>query len=187
MRRVGKQHGRTHLDKRSWMEGRKRLATFVHVSDIHIGRVEADGDAEFLEAWRLHPQLDGFLGHEYAALALLDRFVAELRRQEDIHLIVTGDLSRAGHPDELALAGDFLGGRASFGRRAVVGLEENDWKSRAVPGNHDHWNGTSHIFGSPAVNLKAYFTGWSNRILPIALEHGFAGQMFRIDTDSNEI
>src|ERR1700682_1665246 len=92
MRRVGKQHGRTHLDKRSWMEGRKRLATFVHVSDIHIGRVEADGDAEFLEAWRLHPQLDGFLGHEYAALALLDRFVAELRRQEDIHLIVTGDL-----------------------------------------------------------------------------------------------
>jgi 3',5'-cyclic AMP phosphodiesterase CpdA len=88
--------------------GRKLLATFVHISDIHIGEIDpASSDAKTsrlaAQAYSNTPWLDGLLGHHGRALHELDDFIVGMRTKEpDLHLIVSGDMSRFGAPSELA-------------------------------------------------------------------------------------
>ena len=97
--------------------GRTLLATFVHISDIHIGEIDAaNGDARTSPAaakvYSNFPWLDGLLGHSGRALHELDHFVASVRASEpDARLVVTGDLSRFGASGELRDAHDYLHGQ----------------------------------------------------------------------------
>ena len=60
-------------------DGRERLATFVQISDLHIGNIDlANGDAEISPAaaqvYMNTPFFDGLLGHHGAALEELESF-----------------------------------------------------------------------------------------------------------------
>ncbi|MES2758269.1 MAG: hypothetical protein V4693_12920 [Pseudomonadota bacterium] len=93
---------------------RKRLAAFLHVSDMHIGRLNPlNGDAEMswpaVKAYSNMPWLDGLIGHHGKALEELVHLLAELQESNpDLRLIVSGDLSRFGGMQELTLARHFL-------------------------------------------------------------------------------
>src|SRR5436190_17533355 len=133
------------------MEDRVRLATFLHVSDLHIGLPGDSGDARARDIWKHCRWLDGLLGHEFQALGFLSRLMIDLRETDkDVRVIATGDLTRVGHPDEFDLADSFLGKTLSLGN-GTAGLGDPTWKERAVCGNHDRWPGNSRVFGHPAV------------------------------------
>ena len=132
-----------------------RLATFLHISDLHIGEFETiSGDCKIspLAANVLNnmPIFDGLLGHHAAALRHLDDFSAELRAGEpDCCLIATGDLSRWGTFLELWSARDFLLSCVDIAPpfREDGGLHFAD-DCLIIPGNHDHWAGVAPPVGA---------------------------------------
>lgn len=144
-----------------------RLATFVHISDLHFGEIDPTTDDAALDAYtepwlRQLPWFDGYLGHGGDALRHLDSFFAAARRSENAHLIVTGDLTTVGAGHEFSLARQFLTRVSRFASGALLGLGVTDAFDRTVPGNHDHWPGrrATHpldlvMFGSPTRYLSA--------------------------------
>jgi hypothetical protein len=138
------------------------LATFVHISDIHIGDVDpGNGDAA-LDAtaknwWRRHPLFDGFLGHSYRALDHLTRLFIKLRRLSSAELIVTGDLTTTGHGSQFVLAKTFLEAHWALMPGSLLGCAAPGTFARSIPGNHDHWPGKRRILGGPTKALGAAF------------------------------
>jgi 3',5'-cyclic AMP phosphodiesterase CpdA len=127
------------------------LATFLHISDLHFGEVDrATGNAVAPNHWRLHRLLEGYLGHEYKSLLLLQELWEQLKEQEDARLIVTGDLTSWAHTSQFEMARQYLGSRVSLVPSGRVGLQQNDWQDRTVLGNHDHWPGRL-LVGFPMV------------------------------------
>jgi 3',5'-cyclic AMP phosphodiesterase CpdA len=139
----------------------KRIATFVHISDVHIGDVTFDPmeplDSEALDWWRRHPLLDGFLGHSHVALRHLRDRVAELFATEDARLLFTGDLTTVGDEMQYLVGRTYLEGRLVFGHGALLGLEEPEALQRGIPGNHDRWPGNRGIIGDPTPALPFTF------------------------------
>lgn len=123
-----------------------RLATFVHVSDLHFGALDpTTGNAAIdahTEPWLLRqPWFDGYLGHSGIALRHLDTFFEFMKRTESADILVTGDLSTVGSPAEIALARAYLTKHNSLAPNRRLGLGIPDALDRAVLGNHDHWPG----------------------------------------------
>lgn len=132
-----------------------RLATFLHISDLHIGEFEPQtGDSRITpQAARVlnnFPVFDGLLGHHAAALRHLEEFTVRLRMEElDCTLIATGDLSRWGDHAELESAMAFLLSHVDMQppMGEEIGLEFGD-RALIVPGNHDHWAGVAPPVGA---------------------------------------
>lgn len=132
---------------------RTRLATFVHVSDLHIGVLDPHTGNAMLdphaEAWtqRFH-WFDGYLGHSAIALRHLDRFFHAKRKTEQADILVTGDLTTVGSTTEFSIAKTYLTSRSRLSNGTRLGLDMSDALERAVPGNHDHWPGkhAAHSF-----------------------------------------
>src|SRR5262245_2351822 len=82
------------------------LKTFLHISDLHFSDRNLDPQALMLYA--TIPKMDGFLGHSYKSLTVLDAFFAELVRDEAAELILTGDVTRTGGLSEFDLARTYL-------------------------------------------------------------------------------
>jgi hypothetical protein len=144
-----------------------RLATFVHLSDLHIGEVNpGSGDAVVSAvAARLyatgHSFLDGLLGHHGQALEDLEAFVGDLRDEgeDDLNIIVTGDMTRVGHYVDYANAKRFfeqwLDLRPPTGTTtAGLGLKNVDL---IIPGNHDHWGGSFVALGGGPSQYASNF------------------------------
>jgi hypothetical protein len=122
-----------------------RLATFVHISDLHIGdRDPQTGQAVYPpwleQAWTDFPQFTGLAGHDRAVMNDLGKWWRELRAREGARLIVTGDLTAYGSADQYEAAVLFLAGASA--EWELDGLEEPQWESFGISGNHDHWGGT---------------------------------------------
>lgn len=141
-----------------------RLATFLHISDLHIGEFEdVSGDSKI--SWSAvnvlgnMPLYDGLLGHHGAALRHLHDFADRLRDQEDdCFLVATGDLSRWGDFNELRSAQGFLQSAVNISPsyHEMVGLHFND-DAYLIPGNHDHWAGVAPPLGAtPSVYPHAF-------------------------------
>jgi hypothetical protein len=164
-----------------------RLATFVHVSDLHFGHLDPVSlNAKAPGLWAKHSGFDGLLGHSYNSLRRLEKFFDQMRRAEDARLIVTGDLTTVGHPDQFAMASGFLGGVLRFSRGRSIGLMAPDWKDRSVPGNHDHWAGHALIWGGPTPGLAATFpTIPYVNDPPLSLPSGHELRFMGIDTDAD--
>lgn len=138
-----------------------RLATFVHVSDTHIGELDpCTGDAlldeSVRERWRRGGRFYGFFGHTRVALGQFAEFYARLREEENARLIHTGDLTRIGGDAQIALA------RRYFTRRldtaaGPVGLDDPSALDLSIPGNHDHWPGNGWVLGRAAPGLRNAF------------------------------
>ncbi len=126
------------------------IATFVHISDLHIGDIEFTTgerdrtlDAEAKHWWRYCPGADGFLGHSEKAMRALADFMGRVHAEKP-GLLVTGDLTAYGSDHQFLIARTYLTGHLP----GWLGLNRPDALDFAIPGNHDHWPGR---FGWPGV------------------------------------
>jgi 3',5'-cyclic AMP phosphodiesterase CpdA len=165
------------------------LATFMHISDLHMGQIDKkslNARRQALKRWRW---LQGLLGHSADSLMDLDEFFYDLRNMEtEVQLIVTGDLTAMAHRQEFDIANQFLAGilRGPEGDR--VGLEVLNWSDRAIPGNHDHWAGKPiPIGGGRSPALRRYFPKDKlPQIQPVfPLGDGRQLRLLQIDTDAD--
>jgi 3',5'-cyclic AMP phosphodiesterase CpdA len=163
------------------------LATFVHISDLHFGHVDPTSfDARAPRLWAKHSGFDGLLGHSHNSLRRVEKFFAQIQRAEDAQLIVTGDLTTVGHPDQFTTATLFLGNILRPPKGNYVGLRVPGWKSKAVPGNHDHWPGHAGIWGRPTSGLSATFPVMPYvNDPPLHLSSGHELRFMGIDTDAD--
>src|SRR5215471_368944 len=99
----------------------RRNPVILHVSDLHFGRT-------------VNPVRLRRGASEEAKLALE---AAVLATRPDF-LIVTGDLSNGGRPDELAEAREYLGNLLDR-----LWVERQATRCIVIPGNHDVWKTTS--------------------------------------------
>jgi hypothetical protein len=187
------------------------LATFLHISDLHIGhRFKPSGGLEPVAPLpsRLHKAGGGLLGHHNKALDDLDALYRELGKATPADgpskatVVTTGDLTQDGHLEQIALAEQFLGAKLTP-PHAAIGLNQASlahikrpdasWRDLAIPGNHDHWPGPDMLlwpitvpYGSTAMDITGKFAcpGW----LDYPLEKHEGGkfiQFIRINTDSD--
>jgi UDP-2,3-diacylglucosamine pyrophosphatase LpxH len=131
------------------------LKTFVHISDIHFS--DSNHESKALALYAAIPKLDGFLGHDYQSLTMLDDFFANMVATEEAELIVTGDITRVGAVLEFDLARTYLESEFVPPEGYFVGLREPDWVTRGIPGNHDHYPGIPLLIGGPTAGLAATF------------------------------
>jgi 3',5'-cyclic AMP phosphodiesterase CpdA len=170
-----------------------RLATFVHISDLHFGEVDRSTfqvtyPAWMIALWTHAPFFTGLVGHEYAALLDLQQFFTDLRTQEQARLIVTGDLTSCGSVTQLAAAEAYLGEVLKPPLGNFVGLQESDWRKQAIPGNHDHWPGNFFSLGPPGPRFQSWFQHFPYVGPALPLTAGRAQLRFLgagIDTDAN--
>lgn len=133
------------------------LATFVHVSDLHLGDMDPQSSNARCNAtpppwWPQLRLFDGYLGHSGNALRHLHDYFHDLRRQENAQLIVTGDLTCVGSPTQFALATDYLSSTTTLPSGAPIGLRDTHvMAERSIPGNHDHWPGVTATTKAPFV------------------------------------
>ncbi|MGH9423029.1 MAG: metallophosphoesterase family protein [Thermoanaerobaculia bacterium] len=146
----------------------RRLATLLHISDLHFGDLDPDGDSVLdadAEAWWAANELfDGYLGHSGDALVQLTDSFAQLTSREEVTLVVTGDLTAVGKPSQFELARQYLEAKISLDPANPVGLGVPDALTRTIPGNHDHWPGRRTIFGPPTQTLRRLFPDLPVRI-----------------------
>lgn len=157
--------------------------TFLQLSDLHIGS-SGGGDAEVLRPWAALPWFDGLLGHSYDSLAKLDALFQRLRETEDAGLIITGDITSMGAPEEFGYARKFLAYDLTPPYGNFVGLRYPAWKDLAIPGNHDHWPGRP-VFGDPLPDfLRAFKT--CPRITPrLTFDTGHSLRIAALDSDAD--
>jgi len=69
-----------------------RLATFVHISDLHFGDGHIDPSTgriiqvpEASRLWATCSPFDGLLGHDSMTLARLQKFFDQIRQDENAH------------------------------------------------------------------------------------------------------
>lgn len=169
------------------------LATFVHISDLHIGMIDA-GSGDAIISTALHVGLDNFkkfdglLGHSGLALQDLSAFIEDLRgTDERFHILVTGDVSRYGDSSELTLAQRFLDQEVDLAPPAgdYVGLSAAG-RVRTIPGNHDHWAGTAGPVGAKPSGFYARFIGDLPNISRHRLgNHGHFLSLLEVDSDAD--
>ncbi len=138
------------------------LATFVQISDLHIGQLDpSNGDAVTNNAVaRLaasYPLLDGFVGHHARGMQDLEAFCKGLAASgEPFEIIVTGDYTRCGDSNELKIVQDFLARKVDLQPpyQIMAGLSLGG-VPLGVPGNHDHWGGLN---GSYSSNPSTFYS-----------------------------
>lgn len=160
-----------------------RLATFVHVSDLHF--LGGSLDVNTILLWMKVPLLDGLLGHHERSLMRLVDFLERLKAEEP-KLIVTGDLTALGADDQFTMADEFLGGVLKPPKvNTPTGLRLNDWMDRAVSGNHDMWPGSLKFWLKPSGALSRAFSFLPHAADPaIRLPGGADLRFLRINTDA---
>lgn len=144
-----------------------RLATFVHVSDLHFGDADPDTGDSLIGTpppwWDSCHLFNGFLGHHRDALVQFQEIFDNLRDTEKALLLATGDLTAFAHDDaaddtrnQFQIAKSYISSYWQIGQLDPLGLNlgpTTDSKlDHTVPGNHDHWGGN----GTP---LKALVNG----------------------------
>jgi len=169
-----------------------RLATFVHISDLHFGDIDLSSTNKnavpppivAAMASNAGPIWDGLLGHSHLSLVRLEQLYTELKGNENAGLLLTGDLTAYGSQTQFDTAVDYLGNILRPPRASnPIGLREKNWNTYSVPGNHDHWSGKPVIFGGPTPALAQYFPA-----LPAVRYSLSSGQyltFLRVDSDSD--
>ena len=168
-------------------------ATFVHISDLHIGEFDQIGNAKTgkLEARLISsfPQLDGLVGHHAKALVELTTFMEDIKPAKGIFkLLVTGDLSRCGSVAELDLAKQFIFGSLDLHHphEDMVGLNMPTDDVLIIPGNHDHWSGRRFpVGGSPSHFQTSYPNTLCSAMQSVTLPSGRVIEFYGINSDAD--
>jgi 3',5'-cyclic AMP phosphodiesterase CpdA len=139
------------LVRRNWQASAKQLVLFAmapltiaQLTDVHLGPIRG-----FTPRYWDPKRLSGYINWRRNRRGayrrdVLDRLVADLRRQAPDHIAVTGDLVNIGLPDELAHALTWL---ESLGSPQAVS---------AIPGNHDIYGRLGRDIGT--ARWQAYMT-----------------------------
>jgi len=173
-----------------------RLYTFVHVSDLHIGDLNANDDAQLdspVQSWfQFLRTFEGYFGHGREGLLQLVRLFNRLRSSEGALLAVTGDLTAAATNNQYTLARNFLCSEIKLNSGEGVGLRLQEAFDRSIPGNHDHWSGNNPSLVRPLVmlagtspQLKQTFPDLPIAIRRLDLGHGRTLVIAGIDTDAD--
>ena len=107
----------------------KALATLIHISDLHIGRMTA-ADQERLD--RFPPWFKGKAGDDPRAETALLEFFECNSIADGAWLIFSGDLTAFGEEDQFERGEGLLREIAEAGKRQ---------RTEAIAGNHDYWPG----------------------------------------------
>lgn len=171
------------------------LATFVQISDLHLGDPSPDGpDAVVRDVWKYCPLCDGLLGHEYEACVKLSDFYYDLRSDTEeglFGLITTGDFTSWGTPEQFDRASNFVSDRVQLDPlgEIPIGLEAANDLDLSIPGNHDHWPGHwpggPWICGPPSPIMQYLFPGLPTLRDTYVLNNGRTLRVLRINTDAN--
>lgn len=130
------------------------VATFVHISDLHIGEVDpstgnARTDARTQKLACTYRLFQGALGHQARSLEQLENYFSTVARngEPEPTVLVTGDYSRCGHLNEFSVAERYLSSQVDLHppRQFLTGLGLGR-PPLGVPGNHDHWGGLNSVF-----------------------------------------
>lgn len=138
----------------------ERLATIVHISDLHFGDsvdgVPALDDSVASQMWQFHPVMDGWLGHSAAALQLLPERVLSLVKREGAYVVATGDLTATGSNAQVAFGFQYLEGfhEQRLGQR--LGLALSTLRKSTIPGNHDTWRGSRGFGGRDVGAIRKF-------------------------------
>jgi 3',5'-cyclic AMP phosphodiesterase CpdA len=161
-----------------------RLATFVHISDLHFKNQAQDAAVSRLYA--LMPGLDGLLGHSYKSLTLLDPFFVDLQTSENAQLLITGDLTRVGNALEFQIADQYLGSELTPPLGNLIGLWVSNWLQLSIPGNHDRFPGIPFLWGGPTREYHTTFPSMP-RIVDFQLQSSRKHllRLILIDTDAD--
>jgi hypothetical protein len=171
---------------------REKLATFVHVSDLHIGDIDpVNGDALVsplaATVFSNTRWMDGLLGHHGRALQDLAAFFVHLQHEkEEAKLIVTGDYSRCGSNSELQLAADFIQSHIDLNPplQNFVGLGLGPQKL-SIPGNHDQWGGSFQPLGGTPSQYHTVFPRPLPFLENVQLSNGKRIVFICIDSDAD--
>jgi 3',5'-cyclic AMP phosphodiesterase CpdA len=171
------------------------LYTIVHLTDLHFGRLDPDTGGAPLDSstplwYALNRRFRGYLGHHYAALLHFHSWYGRVAEQSEpgrLALLITGDLTCAGHREEFELAKDYFQRRSNFFHSEFaetelsLGLEGLDL---GVPGNHDHWPGSRSIFGSNAAQLASMFPATPRKLDDVRIDDRVRLALWGVDSSS---
>ncbi|WP_197455477.1 metallophosphoesterase family protein [Stieleria neptunia] len=172
------------------MDQRKRLATFVQISDLHFASIDPRTGAQVVPAWlnKMWANVsifDGLLGHSHKSLVQLSRYVASMRRRENAEVIFTGDVTSCGRPDQFDLADDYLATQLLPPIGNHIGLHASTWRDLGIAGNHDQWPGNGWMLGNPNGAVNIYFSGLPDVSQTRPLPDGRLIRFVRIDSDAD--
>lgn len=161
------------------------LATFIHVSDLHFGRLDISDLDSNNAWWKVLVRLQGFLGHGANYIRSLVRVSGHLRRTESASLIVTGDLTTCGRTDEFGTVDLYLGSVPTSNTLSYLGLRCPDWKKYAISGNHDQWPGHCSVLGYANPVVYQWFYDLPRISPTLSLRSGHELTFLWIDSDAN--
>lgn len=168
---------------------RNVIARYLQISDLHIGHVDPDGlTGEFNSAapkyWGYAGAFKGLYGHSYIALYHLQQAWRGLQQAyPDIRLLVTGDLTACGNPDQFETAADYLGTQLSP-PKGRCGLHVANWRELAISGNHDQWPGNGLMLGNPSASLRKH-VNTAPATLVTTIPTGNQVRFIFVDTDAD--
>lgn len=113
---------------------------FIQISDLHIGEICGCSGRRWIEMASILPIIGGALPHSENALNNLFAYYQGEAGDPDVptpKLIMTGDLTSCGARTEF----EYAAARMTSGAGHSAGFGVHDWYDRAIPGNHDHWDG----------------------------------------------
>ncbi len=153
------------------------LQTFVQISDLHIGDIDANGDVRYdrfmKTMWTWCPFFGGLVCHHKEALTELMKFWNDPQRCDPASkLLVTGDLTSTAKASQFQRAETYITGflpppldDLGLNTGAWIKLKEEETQfpkgdsHQAIPGNHDHWPGKWFllwIFGGPTALMQSW-------------------------------
>jgi hypothetical protein len=161
------------------------VINLLQISDLHINE-NIDNASNAL--------LSGYSGHDVELCRALARLLGEdirdienVSEDEDITVIVNGDLTASGTSNEFGVVNTFL-----YSSHALVtgqhvqkiGLNLDQGASHTVPGNHDHWGGVSPTQIQRGFTREIYdrFLGPPPYVSPPICGGGIELRLFGIDS-----
>lgn len=131
---------------------------FVQISDLHIGGRMENHQHRRIPHQKGH-NIELCEGLQYALLTLRE----DLGWPEDraLPVVVSGDLTQLGQQADLKLAHRFLFEETPL-RFGTWGLNLDRDAVETVPGNHDHWDGTTQALPNKTHNADL-FPSWFRR------------------------
>ena len=159
----------------------------LHCSDVHFCEIPVN--TNFSKLWGRRDQN----AHDYQLCQGLQpaiedvRMLTELPENEDLRIIVSGDLTATGGDNEFVVGHSFFRSHYRLRREELTsdrmgfdvrgGSAADQFPLRLVPGNHDHWWGSSWMWGNNPNIRGSHFrdTPWLLAWRAGALELEVAG------------
>jgi len=163
------------------------MINFVQISDLHIGANIGNTSGS---------PIPGLTAHDISLCTALTQFldedvrdIAGVNDEEDIPVIINGDITSSGRKVEFDVANTFLLSHHELRRsnqRLLVGLDCQEHLLHSVPGNHDHWQGRRYWPNQRGFSREIYdeFRVAPPSVSPPICDNGVELRIFTVDSCS---